>query len=162
MFALPISIPCFKSIIFFYQNSPKIKLFLQKMQKYRALGAPPPHHRASGGWGLCPLTPFLRWLRALPPDPQNSPPFRILATHLFFNSSVLRANPTYKYPNLLFEYYLHLPQHTFARATFQLLCISKTKARNQRKVEYEIRLALSSTKPRICKLALWLPRLPSH
>ena len=132
------------------------------MLKYRALGAPSLHHRASGGWGLCPQTPFLRWLGASPPDPKTAPHFEFLATHLFFNSSVLCANPTYKYPNMLFEYYLHLPQHTSARATFQLLCISKTKARNQRKVEYEIRLALSSTKPRICKLALWLQRLPSH
>ena len=40
--ALPIFIPPFKSIIF-YQNSSKIKLFLQKkMQNFRALGAPPP------------------------------------------------------------------------------------------------------------------------
>ena len=42
MFALPISKPRFKSIIF-YQNSPQIKLVLQKkMQNLRALGAPPP------------------------------------------------------------------------------------------------------------------------
>ena len=40
-FALPISMPRFKSIIF-YQYSPKIKLFLKKMQNFQALGAPPP------------------------------------------------------------------------------------------------------------------------
>ena len=34
MFALPISMPRFKSIIFFYQNSPKIKLFLPKNAKF--------------------------------------------------------------------------------------------------------------------------------
>ena len=40
MFALPISMPRFKSIIF-YPNSPKIKLFLKKkVQKFRVLGAP--------------------------------------------------------------------------------------------------------------------------
>ena len=57
------------------------------MQNFRALGAPPPGPRASGGWGLCPRTPSLRrWelrlqtpigirrLGAPPPEPQNSPP----------------------------------------------------------------------------------------
>ena len=52
------------------------------MQNFRALGAPPPGPRASGGWGLCPRTPSLRRLGALPQDPhwhpvaetQNSPP----------------------------------------------------------------------------------------
>ena len=47
-FALPISMPRFKSISF-YQNSPKMKLFLKKkMQNCQELGAPPPDHRASG------------------------------------------------------------------------------------------------------------------
>ena len=32
-------------------------LFLQKNAKYRASGAPPPHPRASGGWGFLPQTP---------------------------------------------------------------------------------------------------------
>ena len=58
MFALPISMPRFKSIIF-YQNSPKIKLFWQKNAKIlsAALGAPPPDSRASGSWGFCPQKP---------------------------------------------------------------------------------------------------------
>ena len=56
MFALPISMPCFKSIIL-YQNRSKIKLFLQKMQSFQTLGAPVLH--ASGGWGLHPQTPNL-------------------------------------------------------------------------------------------------------
>ena len=56
------------------------------MQNFRALGAPPPDPRASGGWGLRPQTPAsgswglspqtpfgLRRLGAPPPDPQNSP-----------------------------------------------------------------------------------------
>ena len=60
------------------------------MQNFRALGAPPPDPRASGGWGRCPQTPSLRQLGASPPDPiglrrlgapppdpQNSPPLRI-------------------------------------------------------------------------------------
>ena len=57
MFALPISMPRFKRIIF-YQNSPKIKVFLQKMQNFRALGAPPTDPRASGVWGLRPKPPI--------------------------------------------------------------------------------------------------------
>ena len=60
MFALPISIPCFKSIIFFYQNSPKIKLFLQKNAKISSAG------------GTAPTPPCLRRLGALPPDPLPS------------------------------------------------------------------------------------------
>ena len=40
------------------------------MQNFRALGASPPDPRASGGWGLCPQTPSLRRLGALPPNPQ--------------------------------------------------------------------------------------------
>ena len=53
------------------------------MQNFRALGAPPPDPRASGGWGLCPQTPSLRRLGASPPDPQNSPPHcEFLATRL--------------------------------------------------------------------------------
>ena len=60
------------------------------MQNFRALGAPPPDPRTSGGWGLCPQTPSLRQLGALPPDPhwppaargsaprpQTAPPLRI-------------------------------------------------------------------------------------
>ena len=53
MFALPISMPRCKRIYLFYQNSPKIKFFLQKkMQIFLALGAPPPD----------PIVNF--WLRA--------------------------------------------------------------------------------------------------
>ena len=60
------------------------------MQNFRALGAPPPDPRASGGWGLCSQTPNLRQLGASPPDPhwppaagsspqtpQTAPPLRI-------------------------------------------------------------------------------------
>ena len=43
------------------------------MQNFRALGAPPPDPRASGGWGLCPQTPSLRRLGASPPDPHWPP-----------------------------------------------------------------------------------------
>ena len=42
MFALPISMPRFKSNNF-HQNSPKIKLFLQNKQSFQALKAPPPN-----------------------------------------------------------------------------------------------------------------------
>ena len=67
------------------------------MQNFRALGAPPPDPRASGGWGLCPQTPSLRQLGASPPDlhwppadggsaprpPQTAPPIaNFLATRL--------------------------------------------------------------------------------
>ena len=34
-----------------------MKLFLQKNENFRALGAPPPDPRASGGWGFAPKPP---------------------------------------------------------------------------------------------------------
>ena len=67
--------PRFKSIIF-YQNSPKIKLFLKKkMQNFQALGALPPDPRASGGWRLRPQTPIASG--GGPPIPKHIPPMQI-------------------------------------------------------------------------------------
>ena len=73
------------------------------MQNFRTLGAPPqdprspaaggftPKPLASGGWGLRPQTPIgLRRLGNPPPDPQNSPPLRFLATR---QSVILVENP---------------------------------------------------------------------
>ena len=60
MFALPISMPRFKSINF-YQNIPKIKLFLQKIAKFFMC------------WRLRPRPLFLQRLGALLPGPQNIP-----------------------------------------------------------------------------------------
>ena len=72
MFALPISMPGFKSIIFYF-NSPKIKLFLRKKAKFSS--TPPPDPCVSGGWGLRPQTPNGLWQPgAKPPDPQHSYP----------------------------------------------------------------------------------------
>ena len=51
----------FESIIF-YQNSPKIKLFLKKNAKF------------SGAGGSAPRPPCLRRLGAPPPDPHTQPP----------------------------------------------------------------------------------------
>ena len=64
MFALLISMPRFESINF-YQNIPKIKLFLQKNENFLVC------------WGLRSQTPCLQELGASPPDPQNIPPLRI-------------------------------------------------------------------------------------
>ena len=48
--------PRFESINF-NQNIPKIKLFLQKMQKFLCVGARPPDPHAYGGWELSPQAP---------------------------------------------------------------------------------------------------------
>ena len=48
---------------------------------------------------------------------------------------VLCANPTHKYPNLIFKYYFHLPQHTSARAAFQLSYKSKRKHKIEGKLK---------------------------
>ena len=93
---LPISIPRFKSNIF-YCHTPKIKLFLQKKAKFSSAWAPPPDPRASGGWGLCPQAPpasgswglrpqtpiALRRLGAPVPDQKHTAPHcEFLATRL--------------------------------------------------------------------------------
>ena len=49
MFALPISKPRFKSSIF-NQNSPKMKLFLQKNAKFSSAGGSAPVPPAAGGF----------------------------------------------------------------------------------------------------------------
>ena len=110
--------------------------------------------KLSSAGSTAPRPQCLRRLGASPPDPQNSPPMRISSYAPALSSSVLCANPSHKYPNCLFKYYLHLTQHTSAKAAFQLLHISKMKARNQRKFKDDIRLALSRTKPRIPKFDL--------
>ena len=61
MFALPISKPRFKSITFFYQNSPKIKLFLQKKCKIFKC------------WGLRPHTPVPPAHGGFAPRPPKHP-----------------------------------------------------------------------------------------
>ena len=58
MFALPISKPRLKAL-FFNQNSPKMKLFLQKNAKFSSTG------------GSAPRPPCIRRLGALPPNPQS-------------------------------------------------------------------------------------------
>ena len=83
---LPISMPRFKSNIFYY-NSPKIKLFLRKNTKYSSTGGSAPRPPCLRRVGLCPQTPSLWRLEASPPDyhwlsaaegsaprPQYSPP----------------------------------------------------------------------------------------
>ena len=99
MFALPISKPRFKSIIF-NQNSPKIKLFLQKNAKFLSAG------------GSTPRPSRLRRLGALPPNtqppaaggyapkpPKQLPHCEFLATSLdhtkdMFYSFVVGLHPT--------------------------------------------------------------------
>ena len=43
--------------LFFITIVLKLSYFCKKMQTFRALGAPPPDPRASGGWGQGPQTP---------------------------------------------------------------------------------------------------------
>ena len=58
MFALPISMPRFKSI-FCIKIALKLSYICEKKQTFRALEAPPPDPRASGGWRLRPQTPTI-------------------------------------------------------------------------------------------------------
>ena len=54
--AQPNFMPCFKSIIFYY-NSSKVKVFLQKNPKFRALGAPLPDTQPLAAGGSAPTPP---------------------------------------------------------------------------------------------------------
>ena len=66
------------------------------MQNFRALGAPPPHPRASGGWGFAPKPPApigLRRLRAPPQDPKNSPPIANFWLRACISGVVFGARP---------------------------------------------------------------------
>ena len=87
MFALPISKPRFKSIIFLIKIALKGVIFAKKCKIFERWGLRPqtpvppaagggtPKPPASGSWGLRPQTPIgLRRLGTPPPDPQNSPP----------------------------------------------------------------------------------------
>ena len=56
--------------LFFIKIALKLSYTCKKMQNLRALGAPPPNPRASGGWGLFPQTP------------QTAPHCEFLATRL--------------------------------------------------------------------------------
>ena len=133
------------------------------MQKLWALGAPPPDPRASRGRGLAPTPPSSGGWGLRPQTPKTAPPMRISGYAPALSSSVLCANPTDKYPNCLFKYYTYICNNIYlCKSGFSALVHIKKKARNQRKVKDDIRLALSSTKPRIPKLALWLHSLPLH
>ena len=87
MFALPISMLRFKSIIF-YQNSPRIKLLLQKNAKFFSAGGSAPRHSC------------LWQLGTLRPDPQNTPPHcKFLATRLITSNpkqlQIKKSQPYY-------------------------------------------------------------------
>ena len=73
MFALPITMPRFKSINF-CQNTPKIKLFLQKYAKIFVC------------WGLRPQIPVPPAAGGFAPRPPKQPPshYEFLATRLVF------------------------------------------------------------------------------
>ena len=129
MFPLPISMPCFKSIIFLsIYSSTKVKLFLQKMQKFRVLGALPPDPRASRGRGLCSQTPFLWRLGLRPQTHKTAPPMRISGYAPALSSNVLCANPTHKYPNCLFNLLLTFATTYLCKSGFSALVHIKNKS----------------------------------
>ena len=59
--------------LFLIKIALKLSYFCKKMQNFRALGAPPPDPRSSGGKGLYPQTPSLWQQGASPPDPHWPP-----------------------------------------------------------------------------------------
>ena len=73
MFAQLISMPRFKSIIF-YQNSPKIKLFMQKNAKFSSVVGSAPRLPAAGG--LAPRPP-MAFGGSAPRLPKQPPSLRI-------------------------------------------------------------------------------------
>ena len=112
-----------------------------------AAGGVAPTSSSSGGWGLGPQTPKTASQCEFLATPLLSVLVcyaRILPTSIrtTFSNIVLTFATTY-----------------LCKSGFSALVHIKKKARNQRKVNDDIRLALSSTKPRIPKLALWLHTL---
>ena len=84
MFALPISLPhTVLKALFYNQNSPKMKLFLQKNAKFLSAGAPPPD-----------LVPPAAG--ALPSDPKATPHCEFLATHLAVGMRIVKLENMYK------------------------------------------------------------------
>ena len=73
MFALPISMPCFISIVF-YQNSPKIELFLQKTAKFLSAGFSTSKPLCLQQLGTHPHPQWPTTAGGSLPDPQDSPP----------------------------------------------------------------------------------------
>ena len=154
MFPLPISMPCFKSALFFYQYSPKIKLFLQKNAKFLSAGGTahrPPCLRRQRALPPHPLPPAVGGLAPRPP--KQPPQCEFLATPLL---SVLvcyaRILPT-SIRTIFSNIVLTFATTYLCKSGFSALVHIKNKARNQRKVNDDVRLALSSTKPRLPKLA---------
>ena len=80
MFALLISMPRFKSNIF-HQNSPKIKLFLQKNAKFSTLGALLPDLQPQAAGGLAP-GPLMAFGGSAPRLPKQPPHCEFLATNV--------------------------------------------------------------------------------
>ena len=95
------------------------------MQNFRALGAPPPDPRASGGWGLCPQTPSLRQLGASPPDPhwppaagKQPPPLRISGYAPGYNNTIINNVEKTKYLAIVID-----NQLTFGRFEISLVLL---------------------------------------
>ena len=71
MLALPISLPRFK-VLFFYQNNPQIKLFLQKNAKFLSAWGSALVPLVAGGFA--PRSPLVSISWGVPPtEPPNSP-----------------------------------------------------------------------------------------
>ena len=113
-------------------------------------GALPPH----------PLPPAVGGLAPRPP--KQPPQCEFLATPLLSvlvcYARILPTSIRTTFSNIV----LTFATTYLCKSGFSALVYIKKKARNQRKVNDDIRLALSSTKPRIPKLALRLHSLPSH
>ena len=99
MFALPISKPRFKSIIF-NQNSPKMKLFLQKNAKFSSAGSSAPRPPCLRRLGAFPPNSQIPAAGGFAPRPPKQPPHcEFLATRLdhtkgMFYSFVVGLHPT--------------------------------------------------------------------
>ena len=120
MFALPISMPCLKSIIFLNKIALKLSYFCKKSKNFERWGHRPQSPVPPAAGNFVPIPPFSGGWGLFPQTSKTAPPLRISGYAPALSSSVLCANPTHKYQNSLFEYYFHLLQHTSARAAFQL------------------------------------------
>ena len=97
------------------------------MQKFWALGAPPPDPRASRGMGPCPHTPSSGGWGLRPQTPKTAPQCEFLATPLLSVLVCYSRIPPTSIRTAFSNIVLTLQQHTSARADFQLLYTSKKK-----------------------------------
>ena len=128
---------------------------MQKNAKILGAGGTAPRLPCLPRQGALPPHPLLLAAGGLDPKPPKQPPqCEFLATPLLSVLVCYARIPPTSIRTAFSNIVLTFATTYLCKSGFSALVPIKKKARNQRKVKDDIRLALSSTKPRIPKLAL--------